>query len=284
MVAAVTVPTPAFAVALSATGAVHARAHVSAREDAETHFALLEALPPNSMVWYRESPTKRREAILLGTEVKGGLRRAVISTVLPGGTGKAKCWVQCAKIEPMDKPSEGLPEHARLRHARVGMLVAGLYSESLQSVLSGNRLDCLIVGNKGRLEDEIRSAEFAIVPEGGRPVSGRLQDLLLARRFARSGDRYRSDLIAASAGNEFAVRWTPPVVVFDGANSYLKLGHQWPGADRIVVLDRAEARFNEAVQDLNLRYVADRAEGGRFDDLPQVPAGVEFMLFGLAGP
>ena len=52
-----------------------------------------------------------------------------------------------------------------------------------------------------------------------------------------------------------------PLVVFDGAGGFLKWRDKWAHCNWIVILDRTEPRFTEAVQVVNEKYLSRIAEG-----------------------
>jgi hypothetical protein len=69
----------------------------------------------------------------------------------------------------------------------------------------------------------------------------------------------------------------PPIVVFDGAVAYMKLGHHWQSAHQIALLDRTERQFVDAIELLNQNY-AYRLSGG-FKFPIKIPDGIEMMIY-----
>lgn len=283
IVLAIAVPTRAFAATLCTVGVVMGRADTPVEQDVEERLAQLRSLPPNAPVWYRESVIKRRQAMFLRVEQVSGRELAVIQLALPGAPG-ATFKVQCLKVEPAENLSSAPNRQARARASRVGLLASSLDSQLMENLLRASRLDALIVGNRKRLEEEIKATEFAVPVRRGRWTRGHLQDLLRAKRFQADGECYRCDVIPGVAAFSSVDGSRPRAVVFDGSAPFLKWGKQWPAAHRIVIMDRHDARFEDAQQEINQLYVADRCERLSLQKFPKVPGSVECMVFGIGAP
>jgi hypothetical protein len=106
---------------------------------------------------------------------------------------------------------------------------------------------------------------------------GTLQDILKIRRFAGEGHTYRSEVMAVAA-EALPEITSPYTTLFDGALSFLKWREAWRQTHWIVVLDRTEPHFAEAVNILNQEYVSDRLDA-EVPILPRLPDGMDVLLF-----
>ena len=67
---------------------------------------------------------------------------------------------------------------------------------------------------------------------------------------------------------------TPYATLFDGALSFLKWREAWRQTHWIVVLDRTDSHFADAVNVLNQEYVSDRVDA----ELPALPRWPDGMM------
>jgi hypothetical protein len=91
-------------------------------------------------------------------------------------------------------------------------------------------------------------------------------------------DSYNSEILPIrQAKPEFLNSITPHTVIFDGANTFLKSREYWLKSHNIVLLDRTEPHFQEAVDVINQNYYS------RFDDVSlkriTLPFGVEHIAY-----
>lgn len=91
-------------------------------------------------------------------------------------------------------------------------------------------------------------------------------------------DSYNSEILPIRrAKPEFLNSITPHTVIFDGANAFLKSRDYWLKSHNIVLLDRTEPHFQEAVDVINQNYYS------RFDDVSvkgiTPPFGVEHIAY-----
>ncbi len=142
---------------------------------------------------------------------------------------------------------------------------------------------CLIVGSRRSIEAEVTQPGLATrsrVREG-KPARGTLNDLLRLEGIAGVGGAHRTRVIPIHTKPPSDLQ-IPSVLVFDGANGYLK----WPGrfraAHTIIVLDRTEPRYADAVKHIHGDYVK-RAPGSALPTLPPPPSGIEVLHFSQAG-
>jgi hypothetical protein len=102
-------------------------------------------------------------------------------------------------------------------------------------------LDCLVVGVKDALREEVLDQQFVTCREDSPRVAGVLNDLLRCDAFeVNPNDHDRTAVISGFADDipERLRRQEPPAVVFDGPAGYLRLRSYWRRSPWLVLLDR----------------------------------------------
>jgi hypothetical protein len=136
----------------------------------------------------------------------------------------------------------------------------------------------VILGNLTRLREEIEATPFSIESPDGEVTQGTLQDVLAVKGFRGLQGPARATALASSgSGGNSTVQ--VPVVVFDGASAYLRWWDAWRDSSWIVVLDRSDAQFELAVDQLNRDFVQRRLNDTTFKGLPPLPPGVEVLAY-----
>jgi hypothetical protein len=183
-------------------------------------------------------------------------------------------------VMPSERVLAELPEEATSKAARgCGAFITALLPPSLLwGWLVSSRLECVIVGPEATLREEIARTTIGLLSPGG-VVEATAQELLRVRHFVTDDGPYRSEVFAATGGRHDVARAaTPEVVVFDGANSFLRWAALWPEASRIIVLDRTDRRLSDATTEVDRMFLQ---RGAKVDDgWPEVPAGVDALAFG----
>jgi len=125
-----------------------------------------------------------------------------------------------------------------------------------------SKLVCAIVGKKNALEHEIRHTPLALHASGDCQAEGQLQDVLRVDRFTAGEQSYRSALVAVGSNppSGDVISKVEMGVVFDGAAGFLKWGAMWPDRHQIVILDRTELYFDDAISAVNSRFSQNRAD------------------------
>ncbi len=282
LVAAVSTPTRAYAAALCAAGVVFERAKYPVTLDATAHLAYLRTLPLGTTVDYRHgaSGANRSTGWLAGFEHHFGQDYIVIRDT-PASTIKLLA-SKAHHVEPAAKPLLQLPQRRRARvvDTRLGLMIGMLGREGGYTFARDSRLECLLVGNKATLREEIVETNFA-VERDGRWFRGYLQNLLRVRSFGEDGDGHRSEVVAVGATLPPTLNdASPAVAIFDGATSFLRWHTTWPDARWIVVLDRTDRRFSDAVASLDAMYATRRPGDHRPRSLAP-PPGVEWSVLAM---
>lgn len=280
LVIGVSVPTRAFAAVLAGTGSVLTRAKDvdPVQADAESYFEYLGSLPEGTGVsWYNGS--SRRLGHLLGVRETPLGRRLMIQVSRTGDLREACTIEACLGVELLDDEVK-LPWGISKRHpAAEGapLLSKLLPGRALFPFASRTVLDCLIVGIASTLFEEC-SSKLGVYDHQSLYLDASINELLRVR-VKGAKDTYRSVICGVSAKMMQVLATTDPgVVVFDGAQGYLRWRTNWPASPALLILDRSETHATEAAVALDqdrLLYGAD-PEGL---DLPELPDGVEITSY-----
>lgn len=278
---AIAVPARGYGATLSASGAVLARAKVPIDRDIHAHFAFLSSLPAGALVRYI-SPK--------GTKYVGKLERLAIPdrngyVAFRSGEIVHRIPVEsCCGIQPITDESVRVPKRWSPQPASpdAGLVDALLEPDVRASFRFRSRIECVVVGNERALLDEATAAPFAIVRPGKQPLDGRLQDVLRVRRSCRYGEGYRSEVYPASGGRSLdGLPSPPPLAIFDGSLAFLNRGSLFPSSNWLVILDRTEPRFLDAVSEINRLFLVERVESTAHVLLPEAPRGLDATVFEL---
>lgn len=251
-----TLPTRSFAAPLVLAGAVLRDAgatHTST--DPVAHFETLAALPSGTPVTVRDGSRQKR-GLLIGTEVREGKRliRVQVEKLhsLGGGLTRSFPPSLATRIEPIvaELSADQLPKSQKgktlvRRAGFLECLLQGIdsYDYALHSEMHG-----AVVGNTRVLRHEIFETTLGATAAASSVVhEGKLQDILRARRFQATDQHFRSDVLPALPREGAPDVPSAPLVVFDGADGFLRFRHRWPRADWVVVLDRIARSFDEGV-------------------------------------
>ena len=111
-------------------------------------------------------------------------------------------------------------------------------------------------------------------------LAGTLRDLLRVRRLFNKDESFRSDIFPVNKAEnaKLSEQMTPHVVIFDGSVGYLKWRDNWAQSNWLVILDRTEPRFREAVQVINEEYLNRTSEEELRPSRP-APSSVDIVAF-----
>lgn len=281
VIAAVSTPSRAYAAAFVSTGIVTKHFEDPIEDATCSHLEYLKSLPEGTTVTYRRGLTgsKMAKGWLLGCVVDNNIEYIKIRD-----SQDTVHWTPARLalfVQPADAALDTLPRS--IRHRSVDP-VSGLArftpaNDALSRFVQHSRLDCLLVGVRARLHDEIVGTDFAIERRSGKLTEGNLHDILGVREFGKESDIYHSRIVAAGSRStsELALL-DPSLIVFDGARSLIRWRNVWPNAGWIFVGDRTGRRFDEAAAIINDAYVR-RVSDIEGDELPSPPAGIESVAF-----
>ena len=293
LVTALAVPTRSQAAVLTAAGIVISRVN-SAEENLQDshsdHLEMLSGLPVGTSVTVRRGK-KTDKGIWVGTRVNpnDGSKMAGVQTE-NGKSGALTVWipesdskrVQVSSIAWAKLPanSETARDKGASRSEFVSQIVQGM---GLLKFAKESALDCIILGNVGLLVKEADGAKLSLGTQGHEESAGTLRDLLRVRRLFTKDESFRSDIFPVNKAEnaKLSEQMTPHVVVFDGAVGFLKWRDNWPQSKWLVILDRTEPRFRDAVQVVNEEYL-NRTSEEEFMPSSAAPSPVDIVAFTVA--
>jgi hypothetical protein len=283
IVTAIVVPTRAFGAAFVTLGMVVGDAATHERTCNTAHFEMLFDLPPGTPVIYRKSANRTYKGLLQGPDEHNDKLyvRVQVNSDKGGGTTYLVGESGALNVQPAHHSGK-LPKNQSGKNTRF----ANSFVESLLGVADpvqlGNRSSncCAIIGKRNALEYEIRRTPLAL-HANGHQAKGHLQDVLRVDRFVADGQSHRSVLVPIGTKRPSAelIENVERGVVFDGARAFLMWGDAWQGRHQVVILDRTDAYFDDAINAVNARFSQSRAETE--SELPRcdVPAGGELLTF-----
>jgi hypothetical protein len=284
IVTAIVVPTRAFGAAFVSLGMVVTDAAGRDKASEATHFEKLFDLPLGTPVIYRPATGKTLRGILQEPEdYHGKLHvRVQVHSRSGGGLTYLIDETRALQVQPA-RHSGKLPKKQGGENARfANVFVDSLLGEADPVQLGlRSKLVCTLVGKKNTLEHEVRQTPLAIHVNGERHAEGLLQDVLRVNRFVTEQQSHRSALVSVGSETptEDVVSGTETGVVFDGASGFLKWGQLWNGCHQVIILDRTEPYFDDAISAINTRYSQRRIDGDAALPGSEAPHGGEVIAF-----
>ena len=273
LVVALAVPTLSYAAVLTAAGTIIARAKTLDNNPEvspeQTHFEMLSSLPVGTSVILRQGE-KAVKGKFVGTKDAGddGPPRIGVQTQNRKG-GSLTDWLPPAsslKVQVSSKTWNRLPANAgsagNANMHRSEFIAQVFQGEDLWDFFTRSTLDCVVLGTVGRLVREATETKLSVGSRGQEQTAGSIADILRIGRLHGEGEAFRSDIFPVNSMHNAKRSGgvIPHLVIFDGAVGFLKWRDGWSTCDWIVVLDRTEPRFEEAVQVVNEEYLSRTTE------------------------
>jgi hypothetical protein len=292
VVTAIVVPTRAYCAAFVSLGMVvsDAAAHISF--SSKTHFKELFELPSGTPVIFRPAPRKVQRGVLQGPQYYDGkqyVRVQVESWDAKTGGGLTHFIDESrAHQVQLAEHSGKLPKRQNSENKRfANRFVDSLLGDDDPVQLGlRSKFVCAIIGKKNALEHELRRTPLAIHANGCCQAKGHLQDVLRMDRFVSGEQSYRSALvpIGSRPPSSDVISQVEIGAVFDGAAGFLKWGSEWPGQHQIIILDRTEHYFDDAISAVNSRFSQNRINAETTLPANSPPPGSEVISFREAIP
>ncbi len=295
IVTALAVPTRSYAAAFVAAGAIICRARTidtKGQISSAAHFEMLSRLPAGTSVVLRKGE-KSVKGKIVGTNGGNGDGSAMIGIQTQAPTGKGGpliVWIPAEaslRVQVSSKIWTQLPANS-VKSADVSKASSEFVARIFQGADFSNfftksSLDCVILGSVASLKQEATATKLSVGSDGQEASAGTLRDILRIRRLMSTHEAFRSDIFPVNPkGNAMeSEEMAPHLVIFDGAVGFLKWRYVWSHCNWVVILDRTEPRFTEAVQIVNEEYwsrISD--EELRLSDAP--PDSVELVSFTVA--
>lgn len=260
------VPTRAFAASLTATGIVTYLAYTKAfsAKDEAAHIERICNLKAGDPLIYRRKNSVEKGLFETIYTHKNTLY-VKFKTFERGNQTTSIPQSLFLNIEPIDDPTFTLPKRTSKKpivpHNEHEFISAYIGKELAPKMITYSRTDCLIIGPKAQIYHEATKSRFALRDENTSFLEGTLNMLM---RFRTSGNiyaAYRTKLISADDKSASLKLSIPPhVVIFNGATSFLRWRHTWRNSHWIVLLNRTDSFFHEAVSELNQEYRLKRSD------------------------
>lgn len=295
LVVGLTLPSRSFASGFAAVGTVigSLRGYTETRTD-EEYFEYLCSLPKNTPIKHRDINRKGRsrlfDGIILGTQEMSGqkmlkIQREKASMIDSTATGLT-CYIQLNRCRDISIPSaedgisiDRLPTSQKgTRMASTSRFLRAIIGDGLiASFESESAITSLIVGATTVLDTELTEQRF--FTDGG--VEGTLSELLRVKRLLPPGSPYRSNIFATNSRRppRYNDDLVPSVVIFDGAQGFLKWRDRFPLSHWLVLLDSTSPNFESGRNELNNRYLQRSETEPSLDSFPVLPDGVEMIVF-----
>lgn len=284
LVAAVALPTRSLAATLTLLGSSVASAAQFCPPDPQERFNWLASLPVGTAVAIHDpqSGTKQR-GILQGCDNKAEIPiiRIRVSDSRRGNRVRGLPAGLVSRIEVLTDNGSYQSQYGSRRTIPVApLLLSCMDAVSGYWYTNTTAVETIVLGRKGVTHSDVLETPIAIDDGNGNLVEGCPQDFVRLRINDRSA--YRSHVISPGFRKQsmYSRIVRPKLVVFDGASGFLRSRHHWRNAHWIILLDRTEWQFEEAVKEINEIYI-QRREGyiPRIRGLPNPPGGTELMLF-----
>ncbi|MCI0559429.1 MAG: hypothetical protein L0332_13075 [Chloroflexi bacterium] len=279
---ALAVPTRAYVSAFIAAGLILMHAATSSEHlQAEEHVRYLMSLPVGTPVLLRQE-RRRLQGIYRGYIHGFGKLYFSVQIERENRTTYPIPSTEAYRIETLDQEQVELPHRQKGRAIQKSApLVSSLLGEAAARFSRETQLDCVLLGTRSVIEQEVGTQRFAIISSRKEYQEGVLQDILRLRLLLAKNAAYRSHTIPVTSRHisAFARSLAPHTVFFDSGLSFLKWHQAWKGYHSVIVLDRTGRNFDSAREKLNQHFVQYRLDNTRSLDIPPVPAGVELMLF-----
>ena len=272
LVVGISLPTRAFAAAFAALGVADAAYQDPEKGDPRENFERLASLPRGTAIRFRRGRYLYCGR-LLGVETVNGVEYLTYQDA-------AKCylpWERCSAVQPLDPAEEFIRRRPLAPNADFVESVLGVDALAHASY---TRLDCLVVGLKDALGEEVLEQQFVTCGDGV-PLTGVLNDLLRCDAFELNANDHDRTAVISGFADEVPERLRkerPPAVVFDGPGGYLRLRSNWRRSPCLVLLDRTSSSAIAAGDAFNQELALSIDDAG-LSALGEPPAEFEIRAY-----
>lgn len=248
---ALTLPTDSYSSALITSGIIVESWAISKQRTPEQHLEYLKQLNENTTVNYHcPGSTDVLQGQLMGFDGqffnfhyrKAGAQLSKL--MLRADLSKH---LEIAPIQKDQVPTRVRRRERAMQHG----LTSSLQDASGSSLTLLPQLECSIVCRESKIRNDLLGIEMALISDENHAI-GTLQDIVKLDRFIDRGivEPYSTRYVSTDARPSTQVTPTP-IVIFDGARSYLLQQSEYEESTRIVIANRSEARFADLVNDIN---------------------------------
>jgi hypothetical protein len=278
MIIGITIPTRAYSSCLIALGIVNsAYKRVSNNFDIDKHFKELCGLEIGTPIVYLEN-NRQKIGLFDGCDVVCGepairilTREKDNSAILLTRKLSVQAWVAESQVETISDRQIGY----RL-YSSGEFINSFLESSTAHEFITKASYEALIIGQINTLKNEIVETGFSI-EDNGNFYSGTLQDILRVRKFMGAKEAYWTDVTSISTS--FKEEQIPKVIIFDGANGFLRHSHVFRRSHQIVIIEYTDTDFEAAVDAIMKRFIQYRSGIPKIDFITSPPSGIEIIAF-----
>jgi hypothetical protein len=279
----VAIPSRAFASSLVSLGALYATVNKGVPVD-EARWQYISTLEPGTPIYIRKKKRKLKGVVKSIEDING---KKYISIYTTSDTSRAKALTRSyplidyvSKITVIENEIS-LPgkQSGRQLNPPNEFIQAYLGEDIADEYVHSSSFEVLIIGKKTVIKEEVTGNFFACqVPNENRIIEGNLQEILRIDQFLGENRSYRTQCFSSSTNsyNELNGQ-TPNLVIFDGAIAYLNQYYNWGNVHQVVLLDRTERQFQEAVDLLNDKYAYRSEKKAKFSI--SIPTNIEMMIY-----
>lgn len=289
------IPTRSFASAFAAVGAVIGSiGGIDEQRTDQEYFDFLCSLPANTPIKHRDKnkngKSRLYDGIILTAQEMAGQMMLKIqrekASMNDSAASGLTFYIQKDRVRDVFLPSaedgitiETLPTSQK--GSRVvptsGFTASTIGQGSIANFESESTMTCLIVGASSVLNIELTEQKFLTDDE----VEGTLAELLRIKKLLTPGSPYRSNVFATNSRRppRYKDDLVPALVVFDGAQGFLKWRDNFPSSHWLVLLDSTSPNFESGRNELNNRYLQRSETEPSLDSFPVLPEGVEMIVF-----
>jgi hypothetical protein len=263
------VPVRSYAAALVAVGIVAGRtSHFTRGDDSEQHFANLCELDDDALLLYCVGSTILK-ARFSGVGTDGGT--AFIRIRVTRKQRKCGDWTSYVRVSKQECHRLGVDASSATRRdlsAQPSVVVAERENAFLKTFLSDielmnflaiSRLDCLIVGCKNVLKDELRLTRLSARSNDRRSGEGTLQDIVCAKSLTSSW-RFRTDILSERARKppDLSMAKMPHTVIYDGSAAFIRWHAYFGQSNCLVILSPVDPSVRDATDLMRTEFLARR--------------------------
>jgi len=274
---ALALPTRSFASGLISLGYIISRIQLNHNVNNYSYTEYLITLPKNTPIILRSADGKKYKGLLLSSCWRNGT--GYFELALGKSSFRYIKFEEANRIEVTDS-KVNLPniQKGRPINPESDFCVDLIGKEFISDLTSESTFELAIIGPKNLIRQEVTCQEFSTLKGYG----GNLQEILRIKEFQSIAKAYRSRIVSdrIKAVKIHSNIKDPPVVIFDGAQGFLKWRTYWKQSNWIIILDRTEYQFQVAVEQINREYSLQRTENIEIDPLKSnIPIGVEMMAY-----
>jgi hypothetical protein len=274
---ALALPTRSFSSGLISLGYIIKRIHLNHDVNNYSYTEYLITLPINTPIILRSADEKKYKGLLLGSCWRNGT--GYFELALGKYSFRYIKFEEANRIEVTDS-KVNLPniQKGRPINPESDFCMDLIGQEFVSDLTLESNFELAIIGPKNLIKEEVTIQEFFTVKGYG----GNLQEILRIKEFQSISNAYRSRIISdrIKAVKIHTNIKDPPLVIFDGAQGFLKWRTYWKQSNWVILLDRTENQFQVAVEQINREYALYRTENFDIDPLRlNIPGGVEMMAY-----